>query len=497
MGNSGKRRVTWDVIVKRVLFSRTFFVILLLCVQFAVLFLPFRQLTTYSLLSAVMIVFIVNKRANPDFKLAWIIPIAILPIFGALIYLFFKVQPSLIVMKRRARKLDRHRLTGELPPPDGLCRFLARLGFPAYSNTAVQYYSMGDAMVRRMLEDLEKAREFIFLQYFIVAEGEVWDRVREILVRKAAEGVEVRLMMDGLGILGRLPENVCQQLEQQGVACRIFSPIHPLPSSVQNNRLHRKILVVDGKVGFTGGINLADEYANLSVPHEWKDGGVRLEGDAVISLVSIFLKTWELQEKEDSLPFQNRYLRPFPVQGEGYVVPFADSPFDEVDVGKRVYLDLINRAERTVRVMTPYLILDSELLEGLKFAAARGVEVELLLPGKSDSRLLNLAGISYYRELAEAGVRLLRYQPGMVHAKLCVADGVRAVAGTINLDYRSLFLNLECACYFCNCPAVTAAEQDFLSSRQSALPITPEQIRAIPLYQRLASRVLRLFAPLL
>ena len=498
MASSSGRRVTLGTIVRRVVFSRTVFVILLLVLQFALLLLPFRQLSTYSLLSAVMIIYIVNKRANPDFKLTWIIPIAVLPVFGALIYLFFKVQPGLYFVKRRTKRLARQRLTTDVAPPDGMFRYLARLGFPVYDDSVVTYYPMGDDLLEEMIASMERAEKFLFVQYFIVAEGEIWDRVRDVLERKAANGVEVRLMMDGLGSLGRLPKNICEQLEARGIACRIFSPIRPIPSVLQNNRLHRKILVVDGKVAFTGGVNLADEYANLSVAHEWKDVGVMVEGGAVASLTSMFLQTWALYEKGRDVTVEYEpYLACCPVPGEGFVAPFGDSPFDEVDVGKRVYLDIINKAESEVHIMTPYLIIDSELLEGLKYAAARGVDVELMMPGKSDSKLLGLGAISYYGELIEAGVRILVYQPGMVHAKTCVADRQRAVVGTINLDYRSLFINLECGCYLRDCDAVLDVEKDFVQSREHCVPMTMEDVRGIPLYERLISRILRLFAPLL
>lgn len=498
MANSSGERITPKVIVRRVLCSRTVFVILLLAMQLAVLLLPFRQLSTYSLLSAVMIIYIINKRTNPEFKLTWIIPIAVLPVFGALFYLFFKVQPGLYLVKRRSRRLARQRLTGSVAPPDGLFRYLSRLGFPAYDDSKVTYYPMGDALLEQMIASLETAQQFIFVQYFIVAEGQIWDRVRDVLERKAAQGVEVRLMMDGLGILGRLPEDICQQMEEKGIACRIFSPIRPIPSVLQNNRLHRKILVVDGKVAFTGGVNLADEYANLSVSHEWKDVGVRVEGGAVASLTSMFLQTWALYERRKNVTVEYEpYITPHPVKGEGFVAPFGDSPFDEVDVGKRVYLDIINKAESEVHIMTPYLVIDSELLEGLKYAAARGVDVEIMMPGKSDSKLLGLAAISYYRELIDAGVRILIYTPGMVHAKTCVADRARAVVGTINMDYRSLFINLECGCYVRDCSAVLDVEKDFRHSRESCSVMTMEDVRGIPLYRRLLSRVMRLFAPML
>ncbi|MBQ3077889.1 MAG: PLDc N-terminal domain-containing protein, partial [Clostridia bacterium] len=350
-----KRRVTMETTVKRVLFSRSFILILLLLLQLAaLLFLPIRQLTVYNLISGVMIVLIVNRRAPVDFKLLWVIPVAVLPVFGTLLYLWFSLQPSGLRMRSRSQRLDRHRLPEKCVPADGLARYLDLMGYPSYDQSHITYYPWGAELIEAMLEAMEGARQHIFLQYFIIAEGEVWDRVLEVCRRKAAEGVEVWLLMDGLGTLGRLPADFLRQMEAAGIRCQVFAPLRAVPSLLQNNRMHRKILVVDGEVGFTGGVNLADEYANLSVPHVWKDGGIRVEGDAVQGLSAIFLHTWALYDNEADSRLKGaaeKYLSSPPAaHPAGCAVPFADSPFDTADIGKRVYLDLIHTATRYVHI---------------------------------------------------------------------------------------------------------------------------------------------------
>ncbi|NLT58615.1 MAG: cardiolipin synthase [Clostridiales bacterium] len=489
-------RIELSTVIRRVIFSRTLVALLLLLAQVVILLIPAYRMTGFSLLAAVAILFIVNREENPDFKLAWVLPIAVLPVFGVLLYLVLKLQPSACLVSRRARQLDRVAVDTGVEGPDGVCRYLAKLNYPTYDDTAVHYFPLGELMFEEMLRQMETAEEFLFIESFIVAEGVMWEEVKQLLKRKAAQGVEVRLMVDGLGSLGKLPKTHLEELERAGVRCKVFAPLHPVLSTLQNNRDHRKILVVDGRVGFTGGINIADEYINIALPHHWKDTGVLLEGGAVNSLTLMFLRTWALYDPGGGKNMLC-YLRHHRAPRDGFVVPYADSPFDEEDTGKRVYLDMIHTAQRYVHIMTPYLIIDSELSQGLRYAAKRGVDVSLILPAISDNWVASTVGRTYYRELICDGVKIYEYEPGMMHGKSFVVDDNRAVVGTINIDYRSLFLHLECGCYLLDASAVTAVEEDFQICLEWCRRIGPQDIDIYSLPRRLIGQVGRLFAPLL
>lgn len=490
-------RISLKTIVRRVVFSKSLVIFLMLALQALALLLPVFQLSTVSLLSGLVILAIINSNEHPDFKIAWMLPVAIAPVFGALLFLFLKIQPGTIFIRQRSKKLDRTAVNTSCQPVDGVGRYLYRMSYPTYNDTKTTYFPLGELMFEQMMEQIRAAEEFIFLEFFIVAEGLMWTAVTDLLIEKAKQGVEVRFMWDALGSLGRLPHGEKERLERAGIQCKIFVPLRPVLSMLQNNRDHRKILVVDGKVGFTGGINIADEYINIALPHHWKDTGVMLEGGGVNTLTLLFLRTWILHDPNPQKEHIFRYVRDHKAQPDGHVVPFGDSPFDGEDIAKRVYLDIINRAERYVHIMTPYLIIDSELSGALQFAAKRGVDVALMLPYISDSWFSNTVGRTYYRELIEAGVKLYEYEPGMMHSKTFVADDARAVVGTINIDYRSLFLHLECGCYLLGSSSVAAVEQDFQACLKQCRQIGLDGIVVHSLPRRIIARVLRLFAPLL
>ncbi len=513
MSKDGKKgRLTLSKIFIRILFSRVALFILLILLQVYVIFSIFAWLSEYMiyiygaflLLSVLIIVHILNSRENPEFKLAWTIPVAIIPVFGALLYLFFKIQPVTLLVRRRSRKQETVTLPTAATPPDGLFRYLEKLGYPTYRDTHITYFPLGEIMFEEMVKQMNEAKQFIFLEYFIIAEGRMWDVIREILERKAAEGVEVRILYDGMGSLGRLPMRMEKTMSEKGIHCQIFAPVYPALSTLQNNRDHRKILVVDGKVGFTGGINIADEYINENVRcGHWKDTGVMLRGNAVNMLTVLFLRNWSLYNKRQRggtiLP--GPYLRSQSgtpnSTSDGFVATYGDSPFDQEDVGKRVYLDILNTAQEYAHIMTPYLILDSEILEGLRFAVKRGVDVVLMLPYINDSWISSTVALTYYRELLEAGVNIYEYLPGMVHSKLVVSDNRKAVVGTMNLDYRSMFLHFECGCYFSESAAVSEIEQDFQTCLRKCRCIETANLEEYTLLRRCVGRICRLFAPLL
>ena len=341
------------------------------------------------------------------------------------------------------------------------------------------------------------AKKFIFLEYFIVEEGEMWDSVVDILARKVRQGVDVRVLYDGTCSLVRLPYSYPKKLRQLGIRCKVFAPIRPFISTTYNNRDHRKILVIDGRVGFTGGVNLADEYINRREKFgHWKDAAVMLRGDAVRSLTLMFLRQWNAGEKERIYEPYLTGADPQPGAG-GYIIPYGDSPLDDERTGKMVYLDIINTARDYVYIMTPYLILDNEMISALTFAARRGVDVRMILPGIPDKRYAAILAKSHYKQLVNAGVKVYEYTPGFVHSKVFVSDDTKAVVGTINLDYRSLYLHFECAAYLYKTPVTGDVLRDFEETFPKCRLITPQAVQEQKLSTRLLGSILKLAAPLM
>ncbi len=464
------------------------------------------------LFSSVMAVYLLNSHMNPAAKLTWLAVIALLPVFGALLYLYTQSDVGHRVMRDRFIALTEEtremvpqdegtleRLEAQAPEAAGLARYLRRTGcHPVCEGTEAMYFPLGERMFEELLVQLEKAEKFVFLEYFIVDEGLMWGRVLEILARKAAEGVEVRLMYDGTCEFSRLPHNYPKRLGELGIQCKTFAPISPFVSTLYNYRDHRKILVIDGKVAFTGGVNLADEYINREHPFgRWKDTAVMLRGEAVRSFTMMFLKMWNLSEKE---PEYDRYLAEptgSAAGAQGFVLPYGDCPLDDERVGEWVYLDLLNRARDYMYIMTPYLILDGEMETAIKFAAERGVDVRLILPGVPDKVLPWALAKSHYKSLLLSGVKIYEYGPGFVHAKTCLCDGREAVVGTINLDYRSLYHHFECAAYLNGVPCLKDIRADFEGMFADSREVSLESIKKEKLRLKLAGMLMKVIAPLL
>ena len=508
----------------RIIFGRTAFVVMSLLLQISILLAGFRFLSHYmvyiyggfTLLSAFVILYVVNKDENPSFKLAWIIPITVIPVFGTLLYLFLELQWEGKIINRRLREnisdtqpylKQNPRYMEQLAKTSrsnaNLAAYIENSGsYPVYGNTNVKYYPVGDEMFEDMKKELEKAKRFIFMEYFIVERGEMWDSILEILERKVQEGVEVRFMYDGMCCLVLLPYSYPRELRAKGLKAKMFAPIRPALSTYQNNRDHRKILVIDGHTAFTGGSNLADDYINRKVRFgHWKDTGIMVKGDAVTSFTMMFLQMWNITEKEPE--DYGRYLRdpeffyPPELSMEGFVIPYGDSPLDQETVGELVYLDIINTARNYVHIMTPYLILNYELVQALQFAAKRGVETIIIMPHIPDKEYAFLLAKAHYEELIRAGVQIYEYTPGFVHAKVFTSDDEKTVVGTINMDYRSLYLHFECAAYIYRNEVIKDVERDFKETLAKSQVITLEECRHYPWYKKFAGRVLRLFAPLM
>ena len=503
-----------------ILFSRLPIILLLLIIQVLIYVGIFVWLSRYSsvfflimsLFELVMIIYLFMSSIDSSAKLTWLFVIFVAPIAGAVFFAYTqsnlghrtlqKRAGQMIEMSRTAIAQDEavaeelRKMGGDV---DDLSTYLMKSGcFPVYRNTDVTYFPLGEDKFKAMLEELEKAEKFIFMEYFIVEEGEMWGRILDILIRKAAAGIDVRVSYDGMCEISQLPQGYWKLLEKHGIKARSFAPIMPILSSHYNYRDHRKILVIDGKVAFTGGVNLADEYINLKERFgHWKDTAIMLKGEAVRSFTLLFLQMWNIGEKEPKFaPWINAPCEP--VSGaEGYVMPYGDCPLDAEKAGEMVYMDILNRAGEYVHIMTPYLILDGELETALIFAAERGVDVKLILPGIPDKKFAFALAKSHYKRLHEAGVKLYEYTPGFVHAKVFVSDDVKAVVGTINLDYRSLYHHFECAAFLYKTACISDIEKDFQETLAKCRPVTSESIKHEKLSYKLTGAFLKFLAPLM
>ena len=501
-----------------IIFSRTIVILVALLLQIALLFLLLSPVFEYvsvlmggvAVLTIVMLLYILNTNSNPTVKLSWCIIIAALPLFGTILYFWLKFDIGSRVGQHLVRRSldssaaccpDRQAMLDQIRCEDRIFYNLAHYlhtngGHTVYTNTKVTYFPLGEDKYREMLAQLEQAEKFIFMEYFTIGPSHMWDTILEVLARKANEGVEVRVMYDGTSAIACLPYGYPKELEKLGIRCKMFSPLLPLISTHYNNRDHRKILVIDGKVAFTGGINIQDRYINRKqVYGHWKDTAIMLEGEGAQGFTRMFLEMWNTNEKD---PVYEPYLTP--AEGPaapGYVIPYGDSPLDQEKVGEMVYLDMLNQARDYCWIMTPYLILDHEMVTALQFAAKRGVDVRLILPHIPDKKYAFYLAQSHYRELLEAGVRIYEYTPGFVHAKVFLSDDRDAVVGTINLDYRSLYLHFECAAYLYKVPALRDIKNDFTTTMKKSQEITLEDAKKLPLFTQIAGKLLKVVAPLM
>ncbi len=504
-----------------ILFGRTTLILFLVVIQLLIMLGLATILNDYAvyvyggltLIGAVIVIYIINERGNPAFNMTWMLLILIFPAFGCLFYIWVKSQLGTRYIGKRLRRLrlDTARymqqdpgiiesLRESKPSNANLAHYMQyQLGFPTYQNTSAQYFACGEEKFPVLLEELKKAEKFIFLEYFIVEEGYMWGSILDILKEKAAAGVEVRFMYDGMCSISQLPYDYPKQIRKFGIQCKMFSPIRPILSTTQNNRDHRKICVIDGKVGFTGGINLGDEYINRKERFGyWKDTAVMIKGDAVQSLTMLFLQMWNVSEMktEDFTGYLTNMAQT--VQPElGFMLPYGDSPYDNENVGEEVYVHILNHAKKYVHIMTPYLILDNGMLDTLTRAAKSGIEVCIIMPHIPDKWYAFAVAKTYYRELIEAGVQIYEFTPGFVHAKIFVSDDDTATVGTINLDYRSLYLHFECGVFMYRNPVVYEIEKDFQETLKKCRKVSVSDMKKNGILMRICGRVLRLIAPLM
>ena len=466
-------------------------------------------------ISLIVVAVLLDKDdVNPVYKLMWLLIILLLPPTGTIFYLYWGGRSR---HGRKARQYSACSARANQALPDPLAslsllpgedvpytrcgRYLAQYAYaPVWDNTSCRYYAWGQEFLPDYLEELEKAEHFIFLEYFILQEGKLWDQVLEILKRKAAQGLDVRVLYDGMGSLVKLPKDYDVTLRSYGIQCGVFAPMRFSPNlsdyTLLNHRDHRKITVIDGNVAFSGGFNLADEYANFTHPHGvWKDTGFMLRGEAVYAYTAAFLATWDYVRHTVS-PVE-KFRPTCRDMADCVIQPFVDSPLDQENVSENAYFNILQQAQRYVYVATPYLVVDNEMLTCLRLAAKSGVDVRILTPGIPDKKFVYLVTQSFYHTLLEAGVRIFEYTPGFMHAKMFVSDDKAAIVGSANMDYRSLYLHFENCCAFYGGQMVRAVRKDLEQCMAVSRECTLEEVYRTPLPKRILQIFFRIFAPLM
>lgn len=454
---------------------------------------------------------IISSDDNPDYKVPWLLFVLILPIAGFMLYFMFysrKLQKKFIrrldeLKQYNYQKDDSERintLKAENPVASSQAKMLTEIsGSHLFTNTKQTYFPLGEDMFERMLPDLESAEKFIFMEYFIIEEGKFWNSILEILKRKAAEGVTVRVVYDDIGCMSTLPGDYAKTLRSCGIEATPFSRLRGNADSEFNNRSHRKILVIDGKVGYTGGVNIADEYINEIIRFgHWKDTAIRLEGEAVWELTRLFLSDYGINVQSLPKATHDYYPTQKDINESGYVIPFGDGPHPLYNrrVGKSVIQNMLNSATRYMYMTTPYLIIDNDLCQSIESAALRGVDVRIIVPHVPDKKMVFGITQSFYKRLMDAGVRIYEYEPGFIHAKSYIADDEYAMIGTINLDYRSLVHHFENGVWMYRCDSIKDLKSDIDDTLEKSIEITPDMLKT-NLLTRFIRSVVRIFAPML
>lgn len=505
----------------KILFSKIFISFLAFCFQVALVFTVFLFYEQYfvwfqivSIAVAVLVFLgVVNKEMNPEFKVPWIVLIFAVPFFGTVLYLMFANSRIPTGQYRRMVEIycrcesyvavpeaENKAMLASLGNCAGMERFLRKNSFSrGYTGSKASFFTSGEQFFQDLLIEVKGAKKFIFMEYFTIEKGKFWNSVHEVLVEKVKQGVEVRVMYDDIGCAGRLRGGYYKTLKKEGINCVKFNPFYPVISGIHNNRDHRKITVIDGKIAYTGGVNITDEYINEVSPYgHWKDTVVKIEGEAVNNFTVMFLQLFDSTAKTVSEYGKYLFKEREKFEDGGYVHPFGDGPkpFYREQVGESVYIDLINKAEKYVYITTPYLIPDYNLVTAIKSAAYRGVDVRIITPHVPDKKIIFNMTRSNYKQLLQAGVKIYEYTPGFIHAKGMVADDVIAAVGTINLDYRSLVHHYECGVVIYKSPCVEEVAADFVNTQRLCIEINDKNYK-MPFLASLLNAVLRLFSPML
>ena len=467
------------------------------------------------LFAGVLVLALYASDKTSSMKMPWVILILIFPIMGVALYLLIGLNGGTRKMRERYADIDRkllpllpdnvaclEKMNAKIPKAGNISAYIQRNAhYPVYQNTDVTYYDAAEKGLDAQLEDLSKAEKFIFMEYHAIEDDKAWKKIQNVLEERVKAGVEVRVFYDDMGSIGFINTDFVKKLEFVGIHCRVFNPFMPGLNVFLNNRDHRKITVIDGKIGFTGGYNLANEYFNYTHPYgQWKDTGIRLEGDAVRSLTITFLEMWNAAgniKSKELVPEKYVIHYAYKAQQRGYVQPYADSPLDGEQVGEEVYISMANKAEKYCWFITPYLIITDEMTHALTLAAKRGVDVRIITPGIPDKKMVYSVTRSFYHNLVKHGVRIYEWTPGFCHAKMSVADDKMATCGTINLDYRSLYHHFENGCFLADCDAVLEIRDDLIRTMGESREVTEQYKEGRSAGLRLGQLILRLFAELL
>lgn len=507
--------------ILKMLFSRLAIVMLIIILQIIAYIFLWAYLseaylyihTFFSFLSVIIFLLVINKQEPSSYKLPWIVILLLMPFYGVILYSLFGRVP---INKRYIKKYQgiyeesieyqkenielKERLISHNVLASSQSSYIYNTTkLPLYKNSKVTYFPIGESFFDSLLSKIKNAKKFIFLEYFIIEKGYMWDTILDVLKQKVSEGVEVYLIYDDIGCINKLPYQYNNLINSYGIKCIVFNPFKPIISAIHNNRDHRKIAVIDGKYGYTGGANIADEYINkVSIYGKWKDNSILIEGEAVRSLMIMFMQTYNAHAKV-KLEYKKFMDEVVPIESDGVIQPFGTGPkpFFNDRVGETVYLNMINQAKRYVYIFTPYLITDYNFREAIKNACKRGVDIRILTPHVPDKKIIYFMTKSNYSDLIEAGVKIYEYEPGFIHSKTLVCDDEIAVVGTINLDYRSFVHHFECGVWMYKTSCINDIKNDFINTcSNEGLEITRENAK-LKSYQKLLKNLLEIFAPLL
>ncbi len=461
-----------------------------------------------------------NSRINATYKMAWIFIICLFPLFGGILFLFANAPKNNRLGFRRL-SYDCNQLKNQLfAQEQAVCQSIETLdiplpikrlirhiqtasNYPLYFDTPCTYFASGEQQFRALFEDLKQAKRFIFIESFILSDGLLWQSLCQILTERAQEGVQIRLIYDDIGSLWHAPKSDLKRLETYGVEIMVFNPLRMTPTFIVNQRDHRKLVIIDGDIAYTGGSNIADEYVNVIDRFgHWKDSGLKVCGAAVWNFTVMFLNFWHhitktpIQQSKTDFFYRPQEAPHPPHKQSAMILPFDDIPDDDQEVSASVYRNLINRANQSIQIMTPYLILDESFLKAIYTAAESGVQVTIITPHHPDKPYVHAVTRSYYKNLVAHGVQIYEYEPGFIHSKVLLVDHELAVVGTINFDYRSLYLHMECAVWLYRSPCILQIEDDFKKTLQVCRKISQEDCNH-RLPRRIGNWFLRLFAPLM
>ena len=508
--------------IHRVIFGRTLFILLLLIVQVLLVIAPFFWLNIYWStlywvffgLGILTSIEIFSSDSDPTVKLSWILVVLVVPFVGLLLYWFTRFDVGHHKLKKNIANVTAEGMKQQIAPQDVIddikvnakslsnrSNYLINVGgYYPYKYNKIKYYTIGQEMFPDFLESLKNAKNFIFLEYFIIKEGEMWGSVVEILVDKAAQGVDVRLIYDGMNEFVYLPHSYPKQLAEFGIKCKTFDAIRPFVSTDFNYRDHRKIAVIDGEIAYTGGVNLADEYININPPFgEWKDNAIALSGPAVTTFTRLFLECWNSAEVEydfgDFISISENSKKY--TDEKGYAIPFGDNPLDDDKVAEQLYLEIINTAKQYVHVMTPYFVIDETVSNALIYAAKRGIDVKIIIPAIPDKKVAYCITKSFRKRLVKQGVKFYEYTPGFIHTKAIISDNKKAVVGSINMDYRSFYHHFENGVYMYQADVIKDVEADFEATLEKSSEDTLASIKKEPWFGKMIGAIGRLIAPMI